>query len=172
MKKLSIIPSFSSPNSTQKVALLQLRKKANLARNVEVPTPPKEGWIRTIRRALDMSGSQLGQRLGYSRNKISILERREQTGDISLSQLKDLAEGLDCDFVYSVVPRKSVEETIDDQARKIAEAHADIGKQNMFLEAQELSLKAQKEQEELLISKVKQQGGKVLWSNLVKRLQK
>ncbi len=47
---------------------------------------PKQGWVRTIREALDMSGAQLGARLGISRNKISILERKEADGSITINQ--------------------------------------------------------------------------------------
>ena len=39
---------------------------------------PAEGWVRTIRKALDMSGAQLASRLNLSRNRISIPSSRQQ----------------------------------------------------------------------------------------------
>ena len=105
-------------DSTKHVVLRQLINRVKSARNVHTPPPPKDGWIRTIRQILGMSGAQFAQRMGYTRNKVSILERKEASGDISINQLKELANSLDADFVYCVVPRKDPEQLVEDQAKK------------------------------------------------------
>ncbi|WP_089138961.1 helix-turn-helix domain-containing protein [Vibrio rumoiensis] len=68
------------------IAIKQLKEKVNSLIGLRLPTMPKQGWVRTIREALDMSGAQLGARLGISRNKISILERKEADGSITINQ--------------------------------------------------------------------------------------
>ena len=77
-------------DSTKHVVLQQLINKVKSARNAHTPKPPKDGWIRTIRQTLGMSGAQFAKRMGYTRNKVSILERKEASGDITINQLKEL----------------------------------------------------------------------------------
>ncbi len=149
--------------SIQDTVEKQLRNKANQAMNAKVPKRPKQGWIRTIRKALGMSCEILGDRLGYSRNKISILERKEANGDITINQLKELAAGLNCELVYSVVPRQKVETIINDQAVKVARSKLKHINENMFLEAQSISHEAQEGQVISLANEIKSKGGRILW---------
>lgn len=98
----------------------QYRAIANSAVGLCLIKKTKEGWVRTIRTALGMSGAQLGARAGLTRNKISILERKEAEGDITINQLKVLAERLGCDLTYALVPSKPIEDMIEDRATVIA----------------------------------------------------
>ena len=84
-----ILPSLKS--TVKKTAMHQYRTIANSVVGVQLLKKPKEGG-RTIRTALGMSGSQLGKRMGLSRNQISVIERKEAEGNITLNQLQDLAE--------------------------------------------------------------------------------
>ncbi len=150
-------------DSTRHVVLQQLMKKVKSARNAIVPKSPKDGWIRTIRQTLGMSGAQFAKTMGYTRNKISILERKEASGDITINQLKELAKGLDAELVYCVVPKKDPEQFIDDQARKKATEIIQKTHQNMYLESQHISEEAQEEQIRFLANEIKREGGKSLW---------
>src|SRR5258708_31843015 len=67
--------------------------------------PAKGGWVRSIRSALGMTGRQLGRRIGVSQNAISEAERAETEGRITLNTLRKLADGLNCELVYALVPR-------------------------------------------------------------------
>jgi len=154
---------FNRIDSTKHVALQQLINRVKSARNAHTPKPPKDGWIRTIRQTLGMSGAQFAQRMGYTRNKVSILERKEASGDISINQLKELANSLDADFVYCVVPRKDPEQLIEDQAKKKATEMILKTHQNMYLESQHISNEAQEEQIRFLADEIKRAGGKALW---------
>lgn len=110
-----------------------------------------------------MSGTQLGERLNLTRNQISILERKEAAGTITLNQLQQIAEGLNADLMYAVVPRKSIEEILEDRAAEIAHSILEISHQNMFLEAQLFSKEKQHESTKMLIKELINAGGKVLW---------
>jgi len=156
---------IDKPKSTvRSMVREQYREIANSATRLKGgPLPPAEGWVRTIRKALDMSGAQLAQRLNLSRNRISILERREVEGDITLNQLKSLAEKLGCDFTYALIPKKDVGLIIDERAEQLAKDQLSVNSQNMFLEAQVIN----PEKEQFLVNQLKQDllkaGGRVLW---------
>lgn len=81
---------------------------------------PKRGWIHAVRQALDMSGVELAKRLSVSRSTITDIERSEQNGTVRLDTLVRVADALDCDLVYALVPRQSLDETVRQEAlRKV-----------------------------------------------------
>lgn len=99
-------------------------------------TPPSLGWIRTIRQALGMSGSQLGRRIGVTKQAITAFEADERRGGITLAALRKVAAGLNCDLVYALVPRDSLSKTMEDAARAIARSELNRVRHTMSLEAQ------------------------------------
>jgi predicted DNA-binding mobile mystery protein A len=79
--------------------------------------PPK-GWIRAIRQALGVSSGDLARRLGTSRQLPLQLEKGEAADSITLRSLRSVANALDCDLVYALVPRAgSMQALIEDHAR-------------------------------------------------------
>ncbi len=83
----------------------------------EVPRPSK-GWIRGIRQALGISSGELARRLGTSRQLPLQLEKGEAEDRITLKSLRAVANALDCDLVYALVPRaRSMQELIENRAR-------------------------------------------------------
>lgn len=81
---------------------------------------PRGGWIRAIRDALGMTGAQLANRMGISQPAVAQLERSEVGGQIRLDSLRRAADALDCEVVYALVPRTSLEDTVRARARRIA----------------------------------------------------
>ena len=100
---------------------------------------PKEGWIRTLRKALGMSSPQLARRLGVSKSQASQMERMEIEDRITLKALRRVADALECDFQYALVPRQPVQNMIRDRANVKARALAEKTQAQMSLEAQQLS---------------------------------
>jgi predicted DNA-binding mobile mystery protein A len=83
----------------------------------KVPRPSK-GWIRSIRQALGVSSGELARRLGTSRQLPLQLEKGEAEDRITLKSLRAMANALDCDLVYALVPRAdSLQESIENRAR-------------------------------------------------------
>lgn len=109
------------------------RKTGNLAQ-LRDAQPPKQGWISAVRQALGMTAKQLAERVGLSQPRIAKMELNEN--NLKISTMKKIAEGLDCDFVYGFVPKSSLQETINRQARKKAEAILLNVNTNMALEDQ------------------------------------
>ena len=117
----------------------QYRSKINQAIDFNTISRPKEGWIRTLRKALGMSSPQLAKRLVISKSQASQMERMEVEDRITLKQLRRVAGAFDCDLVYAIVPRKPVEDMIDDRARLKAQQLVSKTDVQMKLEAQQLS---------------------------------
>ena len=67
--------------------------------------PPVGGWVKAIRTALGMSGRELGERMGVSQSTITDLEASEHRGTIQLDSLRRAADALDCELVYSIIPK-------------------------------------------------------------------
>jgi len=101
----------------------------------------ESGWIKVIREALGMSTKQLGKKVGIDQSRISRLENAEIEGDLKLSSLKKIAEGLNMRLVYYFVPAESLEEMMENQAKAIAQKRMNNINQTMRLEDQELSEK-------------------------------
>jgi len=100
---------------------------------------PKEGWIRSLRKALGMSSPQLAKRLNISRSQASQIERMEVEDRITLKQLRRVADSLSYDLVYALVPRKSVDDMVREQARLKAQQLVSKTDVQMRLERQQLS---------------------------------
>src|SRR5579872_6350750 len=91
-------------------ALVPYRNLIGLAR-------PKLGWVRAIREALGMSSPQLAKRLRIkAAQSVEDMQKDEASGAITLQTLKRIADALNCELVYALVPRKSLHDTLRDQA--------------------------------------------------------
>ncbi len=81
---------------------------------------PARGWIRAIRDALGMSSRQLATRMGQSQPAVSQLEHSEVDDRITLATLRRAADALECDLVYALVPRTTLDDTVRRRARSLA----------------------------------------------------
>ena len=102
---------------------------------------PRQGWIHEIRNVLGMSAAQLAARMGVRQSTVAKMERTEQEETISLQSLRRVAEAMDCTLVYAFVPRKTLEETLLEQARWHARQMVSRVESTMALEAQGRSRK-------------------------------
>lgn len=121
------------------------------------------GWIRTFREALGMSAKQLGKRVGLGQPRISRLEGAEIEGDLKLSTLKKIAEGLNMKFVYAFIPEQGLETMVYEQARKIAIKRMAKVNHTMRLEEQELSNEQKAKTLDDLIQKILIEEPKDFW---------
>lgn len=101
-------------------------------------TPP-EGWLRTARNALGMSGADVANKIGVTRARITKVEHAELTGGVTLKSMQVTAEAMGCRFVYAIIPPSGhVEDIINAQARKKAMAIVGAASKHMALENQKL----------------------------------
>ena len=121
------------------------------------------GWVRAIRNALGLTGAQLARRLGIRPASLSELEKNEATGRITLATLKRAAEALDCTLVYALVPKQSLEKTVEDAAKAAAQKELVAALHTMELEAQGVRAGDKREMLEALAADIAKAGGKRLW---------
>ena len=124
---------------------------------------PKEGWVRTLRKALGMSSPQLAQILGLGKAQVSQMERMEIDDRITLKQLRRVAEELECELVYALVPRTSIQEMIRERADFKAKKIIEAANQHMILESQQLDESSLNEQLNLETNRLIQDMPRDLW---------
>lgn len=105
-----------------------------------------EGWITIMRKALGMSGAQLARRANLTRAATNASERKELDGAITIRKMTELAEAMNCEFVYAIVPKGSSEDVIMAQARRKAEKLVRRARSHMALEKQALPEEHTKEE--------------------------
>jgi predicted DNA-binding mobile mystery protein A len=127
-----------------KIRRRQLDRFFEKVHDILISPRPKMGWIREVRDALGMSASDLASRIGVIRQRVDRLERDEIHGKVTLESMKKAAHALDCEFVYFLVPRTSLEKTLNQQAIFAAKKIASEVEHTMKLEEQGTDIKSQK----------------------------
>lgn len=64
-------------------------------------------WIRAVRTQRGILGKQLAKKMHVSPARISVLEKDEQRGAVTLKMMQKAADALDCQFVYAFVPKSA-----------------------------------------------------------------
>jgi predicted DNA-binding mobile mystery protein A len=98
---------------------------------------PMHGWLRAIREALGLSFGQVGQAANTTRQRIQRFEKAEANERITLRTLRRVAEAMDCELVYAIVPKsESIEELAKRRARTEATKRVLSVRRTMSLEDQ------------------------------------
>ena len=153
---------------TTPLRLLHLRQIENRTspwRSLAAHSPPRGGWIRVIRKALGMSTTQLANRLEVTRQAVLDLERREESGTVTLARLAKAANAMECDLVYAVVPRVPVEDMLRNRARAIAAERLGRVAHSMDLEEQPVTSEEHDRQVEDLADQILRDSARVLWDD-------
>ena len=123
---------------------------------------PSRGWLKEIREALGRTERQQAERLGITGSTLHKSEQSEAEERISLGQLRKLADGLDCELVYALVPRKALAGVVQDRAKQLA-------KEEVYGVAHTMSLEDQRPTDERIQKQVDRRAEELLrgqWSNL------
>ena len=124
---------------------------------------PKKGWIKEVRESLGMSMKDLAERLGTIKQRIERIEKDEVAAKVTLETMRKTAEAMNCDFIYFVVPKNSLEETLKDQALKTAQKILKQVGKTMALEAQSTSNLSQKKMIENLAQEMLSKDDRKIW---------
>lgn len=100
---------------------------------------PRGGWIAATRDALGMSQSDLARRLGVRPSSVVKLENSERAGAVQVDTLRRAAAAMDCELVVLVVPRQSLQSSVDQQRLKLYNATFKRAAVHMKLEDQAVS---------------------------------
>ena len=106
---------------------------------------PEIGWIKTIREAYGMSVGNLADRLNISSPGVVRLEKSEAAKTIKLETLEKIAQALNCDLQYCLVPRVNPEKYLLAEAKRKSALMTEEVVKTMELENQGVSQERKKE---------------------------
>ena len=143
----------------------QLDEALALFQGLVQERPPRGGWVREIREALGMSQRQLAERMDVSKTTVNSAERNEARGTIRLDSLAALADGLDCELVYALVPRRSLQATLASRAQESARLLVNRVSSSMELEEQGVRDEEKQRQIEDLAAELLRERARSFWDD-------
>ena len=132
--------------------------------NAEAFTRPPRGWIKAIREALGVTTAQLAARLRIAQPSVVGLEKAEANKAITLETLERVARALDCTLVYALVPRKPLDDIVQERAREVARTRLRTISHSMQLEDQRVREEDERAQLERLAQQLIDGPGSALWN--------
>nr|WP_315161508.1 helix-turn-helix domain-containing protein [uncultured Flavobacterium sp.] len=150
--------------TNKQIILEQLDQKSSLLVEAMKNPVSENGWVFSIRKGLNMTLEQLGNKLGISKQGVRSIEESETNGSISIKSLKEVAKVLDMQLVYGFVPNKgSFSSYVEDKSKELAKRIVMRTHQTMQLENQgNREIIIQKAIEDLA-SEIKQEMRRSLW---------
>lgn len=149
----------------KKLMRQQIQEKIDKSNILGLENIQKHGWIRTIRKSLNMSINDLARRLGCQPSNVTLLEKNELSAKIKLETLEKVAASMNCRLIYAFVPQDgSLEEIIKKQIQFIAHHIVQKNNHSMQLEEQGISTEKMKQQEEDLYKKISSDTSIKIWS--------
>jgi predicted DNA-binding mobile mystery protein A len=147
---------------TKKLQIDQVDRKIEAF--ARVPELSDTGWISTIRTTLGMSYRQLAKRLKITPQGVQGFEKREKEGNVTLKNLREIANSLNMRLVYAIVPKSgSIDKMITEQALAVARRIVLRTDTTMKLEDQGIT-KARRDQAILeLAEEIKRDMPRYLW---------
>ncbi len=133
----------------QKLITRQVSRKLEGVRELAPLARGITSWIDYVRSGLGMSIVQLARRAGVSQAAMSSSIKLEKEGRITVHKLREIAEAMECDLIYEFVPRKKLEDIIQDQAEQKTKKLMDQTETHMALEDQSVTLDKKERLKEL-----------------------
>ena len=143
----------------------QLDNRLNIFNISDVFTRPPRGWIKAIREALGMTTAQLAKRIGVSQPRVVAIEKAEKQGSITMNSLERAAQAMDCRVVYALVPKKPLNDLVEDRAHIVAKKRLQPARHSMALEAQSVDKSDEEEQLKRLSERLIKKAGSGLWED-------
>ncbi|HEX3933739.1 MAG TPA: mobile mystery protein A [Puia sp.] len=146
-----------------KLVIQQLDKKFQALSTLQEIMPAK-GWISVIRKTLNMSLRQLGNKMSITPQSVRDLEKREEEKTVTLKALTEAAEALDMTLVYGFIPKDgSLEKFIERKAYEKAQEIVRRTSTTMKLEDQENSKVRLEQAVAEMAEEIKREMPKTLW---------
>ncbi len=127
----------------------------------------KNNWIKSVRNSLGISIRQLAQLLKISPSSLGQLESGELKKSISLKSLSRVAEAMNCELVYMIIPKApftSYDEILEQKALDLAQKISKGVTHSMALEQQKVSTEISHQQIKNLAQDLKRNLDVRLWS--------
>lgn len=127
----------------------QLERGLNLFKAAKDVARPQRGWIRAIREATGQTFREVAEKIGEKNpSLIASLEKTEAEYRITIGKLREVAEAMDCQLVYALVPKLgTLEDLVGERARQKATRNVRSVEHTMTLEDQAVGRVDEKIQE-------------------------
>jgi len=100
----------------EKLAVKQIERRLEKLRPMAKDANIRTGWIRYIRQAMFMTLQTLAKEAGSSKATVQQIEKRETVGKVTIETMRKIANAMDCDFVYAIVPKAPLSEHLKRKA--------------------------------------------------------
>ena len=127
--------------SQSKMKLKHVSEQLENLRPMTKATKQVKSWIVYLKDALGMSTSQLANRVGVSYTTMSETIAREPRGEITIKNLKRIANALECELAYCFIPKEPINEILDKRAYKVAKST--IKEAALHMEIEDQSIKTE-----------------------------
>ncbi len=126
-------------NIFSETTLSQVDRRLEGLRSTQDKATIRGGWIKYMRKVLGLTMQDLAALVSLPASNIAQAEKREIENKITLELLRRLANAMDCDVVYSFVPRKNINTLIYDKAIAKARKLLENADHHMKLEDQKVA---------------------------------
>ena len=111
-----------------------------------------------------MSLQQLANKMNVSKQNISLLEKREAAGGITLNSLRELGQAMDLRLVYGFVSiHESLDDMVEQRAKELAKSIVMRTDNSMILEDQKVSYQIKQDNIDALVEEIRKEMPKYLW---------
>jgi predicted DNA-binding mobile mystery protein A len=115
----------------------QLAKSLTAFEKAKQEPRPHRGWLRAVREALGLTLQKVAVKAGTSKQHIEKLEKAEADDRISIRGLRRVAEAMDCELVYAIIPKSgTIQELAERPLRSEVTRHMIAAEKSMALENQ------------------------------------
>ncbi len=150
----------------EKLKLAQISVRFNSTKLIPPWIKGLGSWaqqLKSIREALGLSQVQLANRLSTTQKSVSLLE--VETANPTLKTMAKVAGILNCDLVVAMVPRKELDQTVEELAEKKAVELMKHNVANAAMELQRPNAKIAKITKDNLVSDLIENKRGLLWEN-------
>lgn len=130
--------SIDNRSELRELRLRQVEGELAKWRRAALPSPPSVGWIQTIREALGMTAAALAKRFAMTGPGLRGIEASEADERITLATLRKVADALDCDLRYALVPRQPLDDKLMARAKRVVAEQMGPVAHSMALEDQKV----------------------------------
>lgn len=149
---------------TDLLRLEQLEETLRPYRKLADLAVPRRGWVHAVKEALGISNRQLAKLVGVKASQsVEDMQEYEVSGTIKLQTLRKLANALECDLVYALVPRKPFDEIRRDRAVMVARRLLKRVSHSMRLEDQGVNKRMEENELSRRVEKLLMGNPKDLW---------
>jgi predicted DNA-binding mobile mystery protein A len=101
----------------------------------EIPRP-RSGWFRAVREALGISQKQIAKTMHLAQQNIAAFEKAEAEDRITLGNLRRVADAMDCQLIYTIIPKPETFDELLQRPRQEATKRVNSVEHTMALEDQ------------------------------------